>query len=217
MTVARTRLRRRASLALVLSLSLALTACGVGNGNQRPEDPKLRDGIKLLMAQFQRNHPTLVNWNNEKVLAQINHPLPNGAATEAGWTITWPHYAAGELPRVVIPWIVLGQYPEKYALDTNNYSGGSSVPVSVQTDITAQETKGDDYFAAVVHMRYSTVDPSWVIFTTVPFMPVTDDAYGWAHVKNGEWVIADLGTALVGCGQVPIAVQHEFGFSCPAA
>jgi hypothetical protein len=210
-------LRRRASVVAILSLTLLLSACGVGNGNQRPEDPKLRDGIKLLMAQFQTNHPQLVNWDKEKVLAQINHPLPNGLATEAGWAITWPNYAPGELPRVVIPWVVLGQYPEKFALDTNNYSGGTPVPVAVQTDIAAQQIKGDTYFAAIVHMRYSTVDPAWVIFTSVPYMPITDDAYGWAHVVNKKWVIADFGTALVGCGQVPGSVQHEFGFSCPAA
>jgi len=211
------KLGRGIGITLALSLTVLLTGCGIGNGNQRPEDPKLRDGIKLLMTQFEANHPTLVNWDKEKVLAQINHPLPNGMATEAGWTITWPHYAPGELPRVVIPWLVLGQYPQKFALDTNNYSGGNPVPVAVQTDIAAQQVKGDTYFAAVVHMRYSAVDPSWVIFTSVPFMPVTDDAYGWAHVVNKKWVIADFGTALVGCGQVPNAVQHEFGFSCPAA
>jgi len=210
-------IKRAAALVLGLSMTLVLAGCGVGNGNKRPEDPKLRDGIKLLMTQFSTNHPTLVNWDKEKVLAQINHPLPDGYATEAGWTIVWPHYVAGELPRVVIPWIVLGQYPEKYALDINNYSGGSSVPVTVQTDIASQVTKSDTYFAGVVHMRYSIKDPTWVIFTSVPYLPVTDDAYGWAHAVNKKWVIVDFGTALVGCGQVPAAVQGEFGFSCPKA
>ena len=75
--------------------------------------------------------------------------------------------------------------------------------------------QGDDYFAAVTGVRSSKINPQWLIFTTVPYLPVTDNGYGFATVGNKQWVIADFGTANVGCGKVPIEVESEFGFKCP--
>jgi pantothenate kinase type III len=73
----------------------------------------------------------------------------------------------------------------------------------------------DQYFAAVLNVRSSALDPKWIIFTTQPYLPVTDPAYGFATVLNKRWVVVDFGTALVGCANVPIEVEKEFGFTCP--
>jgi len=83
------------------------------------------------------------------------------------------------------------------------------------TKIIDTEMQGDKYFGAVVDIRSSKVNPQWIIFTTVPYLPVTDNAYGFATVVNKKWSIVDFGTALVGCGKVPANVEGEFGFQCP--
>jgi predicted small lipoprotein YifL len=200
--------------ALLLSL-LALTSCAINTPDARPDDSRIRDTIKLLIEDMQANHPDLVNWKAQAVTAEINRKLPVGKATEAGWTLTWPSYSPGELAQVVLPWSLIGQFPNHFALDTNNYSGGSIVKQSVATQIESAQLKGDTYFAAIVHIRQSQKDPHWIIFTSVPYLPITDIAYGWAHLENNKWSIADFGTALVGCGLVPATVQAEFGMSCP--
>ena len=204
---------------LVLPLVLLLTACGLPTGDQKPDDSKVRDSLKLMVTSFERYHPKLVNWDSIKVKAQINTAIPKGYATEAGWNIKWPNYVTGELPSVVIPWSVVGQYPTKFALDSKIYEGGNLVPQSVAGQIAKLQYStfdgGDEFFAATVNQRFSKVDSSWLIFTSVPYLPVTDIGYGFAHIANGRWKIVDFGTATVGCGNVPASVESEFGFTCP--
>lgn len=200
---------------LLICVSFALTACGVPSGNERPEDKKLRDSIKLLITYIERNHPKSVNWNSSAVEKQIESKLPTGYATEAGWTLKWPNAKDGELPQAIIPWEILGQFPTKTALDINDYSAGRYAPQLVVSEIAKLENKGDPYFAGIVNVKMSNNDKKWVIFTSVPYLPVTDPAYGWAHAENGRWKIIDFGTATVGCGLVPNEIQKEFGFTCP--
>lgn len=205
----------RKMVTLLICVSFALTACGVPSGNERPEDKKLRDSIKLLITYIERNHPKSVNWNSSAVQKQIESKLPTGYATEAGWTLKWPNAKDGELPQAIIPWEILGQFPTKTALDINDYSAGRYAPQLVVSEIAKLENKGDPYFAGIVNVKMSNNDKKWVIFTSVPYLPVTDPAYGWAHAENGRWKIIDFGTATVGCGLVPNEIQKEFGFTCP--
>ena len=200
--------------ALATSL-IFLAGCSVTAGNKRPEDAKLRDGIKLLITQFEEKHPDLINWKKSAVETQISSTMPDGYATEAGWTIVWKQATNGQFSRVVVPWLVLGQLPDNFASDTHAYTGGKTITYSQETNIRALQQKGDSYFAAVVHIRQSTIDPTWYIFESIPYLPVTDNAYGFAHKVNGKTAITDFGTATVGCGRVPEAVEKEFGFSCP--
>ena len=202
---------------VVLLGAILLTSCGLPTGNERPDDSKLRDGIKLLLTQFESKYPKSINWDGLKVKAQISQRLPEGSATEAGWTLKWPDYAAGELSSVVIPWVVLAQFPTKYAPDAKRYSGGNPVPAGIAAQITKlqDETFDGNFFAAVVNQRISKTNGHWIIFTTIPYLPVTDPAYGFAQSVNGKWKIVDFGTATVGCSNVPTMVQNEFGFTCP--
>ena len=203
-------------LAIGIALVL-LTGCTIGSGDTRPTDDKLREGIKLLMTNFAATHPQMVNWDSGAVALELKAKLPLGQATEAGWTLNWPQAGAGEFSRVVVPWSLLGQYPNKFLPDSNNYSGGKPVPDSISTQIRSIKNGGDLYFAALVNIRFSQKDARWIIFTSIPYLPVTDNAYGWAHLVNGKWQIADFGTATVGCGIVPSSIHSEFGFSCPPA
>jgi hypothetical protein len=202
-------------LPLLFTLLLTQVGCSVLAGNSRPDDSKLRDGIKLLISDFTQRHPDLISWKVKEVERQISEPLPAGLATEAGWTLTWLHPSIGEFSRVVIPWSILGKYPDVFAQDAKNYSGGKLVPDSVATQIRHLQQGADIYFAAIVNLRYSAKDAHWLIFTSIPYLPITDDAYGWAHFQSGKWQITDFGTATVGCGRVPVAIQAEFGMSCP--
>jgi len=206
-----------AKFSLFLIGAILLTSCGLPTGNERPDDTKLRDGIKLLLTQFESKYPKSINWNSAKVKAQISQRLPEGIATEAGWTLKWPDYAAGELSSVVVPWIILAQYPTKFALDVNTYKGGGPVATGIAMQITKlqQDDFGSNFFAAVVNLRISNINSKWIVFTTIPYLPVTDPAYGFAESVNGKWKIVDFGTATVGCSSVPTAVQREFGFTCP--
>ena len=197
-------------------LVLILTSCAMGTGEERPADSKLRDGINLLLTNFTARHPELQTWDLPAVKKQIAAPLPKGLATEAGWTLVWPNATSNELSRVVIPWTILGQYPSKFAMDSTRYTGGKAVPDSVAIEIRKLQQNSDEFFAAVVHLRYSAINPSWLIFETIPYLPVTDDAYGWAHISEGKWSVIDFGTAIVGCGKVPGPIQQEFGMGCPA-
>ena len=134
--------------------------------------------------------------------AQLAAKLPTGIDTEAGWLLQWPHATDGQLSQVVVPWTLLGQYPNAPLPYFNHYKGGNLVPQATSTDLVANviksEMQGDKYFGAVVDIRSSKVNPQWIIFTTVPYLPVTDNAYGFATVKNKQWGVVDFGTALVG-------------------
>jgi hypothetical protein len=208
--------RRKVSIGLVILGALLLTSCGLPTGNERPEDVKLREGIKSLISQYETKFPKSVNWDSAKVTAQISRRLPDGLATEAGWSLKWPNYVQGELASAVVPWIVLGQFPEKFALDVNSYKGGTPVASGIAAQIVKLQDDlfGGSFFAAVVNIRLSKNDPRWMVFTTVPYLPVTDPAYGFAESVSRKWEIKDFGTATVGCNVVPSSVQREFGFTC---
>ena len=198
---------------------LLLTSCGAPSGDARPSDSNLITAINLLVSNFDANHPTLITWKTDAVKAQLSKKLPVGIDTEAGWLLKWPHPADGELSQVVVPWTLLAQYPNAPLPYFNHYKGGNLVPQATSTDLVATiiktEMQGDKYFGAVVDIRSSTINPHWIIFTTVPYLPVTDNAYGFATVKDKGWSVVDFGTALVGCGTVPLDVEKEFGYQCP--
>jgi hypothetical protein len=204
----------RKLIAILICTTFALSACGVPTGDERPEDKKLRDSIYLLINYMQKYHPKSVNWENAAVKTQLEAKLPKGYATEAGWTIKWSSPKSGELPQVVIPWELLGQFPTKPALDINDYTAGKYPPQSVALQIAKLQKNDDPYFAGIVNVKMSKLDKKWVVFTSVPYLPVTDPAYGWAHFENNVWKIVDFGTATVGCGITPAEIQSEFGFSC---
>jgi len=213
------RSRTLALLGSLVSATLVLSGCGVQSGDQRPDNSNLIAGINLLVSSFDANHPKLVTWKSDAVKAQIAGKLPVGLDTEAGWLLQWPNAKQGELSQVVVPWTLLGQYPNSPTPYFNQYKGGALVPQATSTDLVTKiidtEMQGDKYFGAVVDIRSSKVNPQWIIFTTVPYLPVTDNAYGFATVVNKKWSIVDFGTALVGCGKVPANVEGEFGFQCP--
>jgi hypothetical protein len=206
-----------AKLTLTLICVLLATSCGLPTGNERPDDSKLRDGIKLLINQFESKYPQSINWDSAKVKAQISKRLPEGVASEAGWSIKWSDYSDGELSSVVVPWIILAQYPTKFAVDSDSFTEGGNVPAGVAAQITKlqQDYFGSSYFAAVVNQRISKIDGHWIIFKTVPYLPVTDSAHGFAESVNGKWKISDFGTGQVGCSTVPSRVLNEFGLTCP--
>ena len=212
---------RKASTTFLVGLSLvALTACGPTDPNTRPTDSQLKDAISLLVKNFSTKHPDLVDWKIAEVNKQLSEPLPKGFSTEAGYYLKWNDYAEGAFPEVYVPWDLIGQYPNKFQREVTSYppDAGSNVPASVLQAIRHDQVKnlaGDPYFAAIVGVRYSKINPKWIIFTSIPLLPVTDHAYGWASVKNGSWRVTDFGTATVGCGVVPDSVQKEFGFGCP--
>lgn len=199
---------------LFLTLAASLTACGPSNPDIRPTDSKLRDGISLLLKDLALHHPTNKTWDEKAVEAQIQKKLPVGFSTPAGWKLTWPSAGINELSTVYVPWDLTGTYPNHFAADNASYTSGTEVPQSVIQDIAQQQLGNDPYFAAVVDVRYSKLNKSWIIFTSVPYLPVTDNAYGWATVIKGRWKVVDFGTALVGCAKVPNEVQKEFGFTC---
>ena len=210
------KLRGPALFSLITTVSvLLLTSCGPANPDLRPEDSKLRDGISLLLKDLDAHHPESKNWDSNLVDAQLKRALPKGVSTPAGWKLTWANASPSELPYVYVPWSLIGQYPNHFTSENANYSGGNPVPSTVVKDLANQQFGDDEYFAAIVSARYSKVDTKWVIFTSVPYLPVTDNAYGWATASNGRWKVIDFGTAVVGCGRVPAAVQSEFGFTCP--
>jgi hypothetical protein len=201
---------------LVLPLLLVLASCTSPSVDGRPTDTKLRHGINLLISEFEKRHPQMVSWKNDSVRIQLAKPLPTGRATEAGWTLEWSDAANQELSRVVVPWRLIGPIPKNYENDSANYSGGTPAPANVVVQIKSAKEAIDSWFAAIVHIRLSKTDPNWAIFTAVPFLPVTDIAYGWARNQNGHWQVFDFGTALVGCGVTPLSVLKEFGFACPS-
>jgi len=205
----------RKTIALLICLSFALTSCGAPTGNERPEEKKLRDSIKLLLTYMERSHPKLINWDEQSVKSQIETRLPTGYASEAGWTLKWNNPKSGELPQVVIPWELLGQFPTKYKLDVNNYESGTFAPQAIISQIQKLELNNDPYFSGIVNVKMSVKDSHWIVFTQVPYLPVTDPGYGFAKSEKGILKIVDFGTATVGCGIVPTEIQSEFGFSCP--
>ena len=215
-------IKKRRALFGIATSSIAvflLSACGAPSGDARPQNSDLIAGINLLISSFGANHPELINWKLPAVKAQLAQKLPVGLDSEAGWLLQWPNAKAGELSQVIIPWTLLGQYPSNPKPYFVRYQGGSLVPQATTTDlittITKAEMLGDQYFGAVIGIRESKVNPQWIIFTTVPYLPVTDPAYGFATVKDKHWAVIDFGTALVGCGTVPLPVESEFGYQCP--
>jgi len=199
--------------------TLLLSGCGAPSGDSRPSDSNLITGINLLVSNFDAKHPKLITWDLVAVKSQLTQKLPVGIDTDAGWLLQWPHTKTGELSQVIVPWGLLGQYPNNPQPYFYKYTGGNLVPQSTATDlittITKDEMNGDQYFGAVIDLRSSKIDPQWIIFTTVPYLPVTDPAYGFATVKNKQWTVVDFGTALVGCGIVPTNIESEFGYQCP--
>ena len=219
MKVMRNPRRAIAVVAITAISALGLSACGPQNGTQRPDDSTLRKGIAQLIQTFEGKYPQLKNWDDAAVKNQIDKKLPIGNSTEAGWHIAWSDAKSTELSQVYVPWALIGQMPETFPPDTSHYTGGRNVPSSVIQDIRRQfltSNKMGDYFAAITNVRYSTVDSKYIIFQTIPYLPVTDPAYGWATAATGAWKILDFGTATVGCGTVPTNVQNEFGLSCPS-
>ena len=208
--------RKLAQLSVGISLLALLVGCGPSNPDIRPTDAKLRDGISLLIKDLNLNHPANKTWDQAAVDAQINKKLPVGISTPAGWKLTWPAAGPHELSSVYVPWTLTGTYPNHFSADNATYTAGDPVPSSVVQDIATQQLGNDEYFAAIVDVRYSSLNKKWIIFTSVPYLPVTDSAYGWATVVNGRWKVIDFGTALVGCGKVPASVQAEFGMGCPS-
>ena len=103
-------------IVITLAVVVLLTGCGLPTGNERPDDKKLREGILLLMTSYERYHSEVINFDKTKVKAQISKKLPAGEATQAGWSIKWSNYITGELPSVVIPWVILGQYPQTFKM-----------------------------------------------------------------------------------------------------
>jgi hypothetical protein len=203
---------------LLLAITLGLTACGPQNGTQRPDDQVLKKGIAQLIQTFESKYPQLKNWDDSAVKDQLVGKLPVGVSSEAGWHLTWPHATDKQLSQVFVPWSLIGQMPETFPADTSHYSGGRNVPSSVVQDIRRQfllMAKVGDYFSAITNVRYSTANSKYIIFESIPYLPVTDPAYGWASATTGAWKVIDYGTATVGCGSVPGNVQSEFGFSCP--
>lgn len=198
---------------------LLLTGCGPIPGDARPAEGNLIAAINLLVSSFDANHPSLITWKTDAIKNQMAQKLPLGLDTEAGWLLQWPHANAGELSQVVVPWTLLGQYPNNPSTFFNHYTGGNLVPQATSADlvdaIIKTEMQGDKYFGAVVDIRSSKINPHWIIFTTVPYLPITDTGYGFATVINNKWVVVDFGTALVGCGTVPHTVESEFGYQCP--
>jgi hypothetical protein len=199
---------------LVLPLLLVVASCASPSVG-RPTDTKLRHGINLLLSEFEKRHPQMVSWKGNSVRNQLTKPLPMGRATEAGWTLDWSGATSQELSRVVVPWRLIGSAPKKYEIDSTNYSGGTLASENAVAQIKSAKESVDPWFAAIVHIRLSKTNPNWAIFTAVPFLPVTDIAYGWAQNQGGHWRVFDFGTALVGCGVTPASVLKEFGFSCP--
>ena len=202
-----------------LLLLLLLSACGPPSGDARPNDSNLVTGINLLLNTFAKNHPKLINWKTEAVKSQLKLKLPAGVSTDAGWYLKWNDPKPGELSQVYVPWKLLGQYPNTPQPAGYKYPGGNLVPQTVINDLTTvvqnSQMQGDDYFAAVTGVRSSKINPQWLIFSTVPYLPVTDNAYGFATVGKKHWIVTDFGTANVGCGKVPTEVESEFGFKCP--
>jgi len=215
------KIRSPKKLMLIPSLLLALllSACGPPSGDARPSDSNLVTGINLLLNTFARNHPKLINWKTDAVKNQLKLKLPTGVSTDAGWYLKWSDPRPGELSQVYIPWTLLGQYPNNPQPAGYKYPGGNLVPQTTMGDLTTviqnSQMQGDEYFAAVTGVRSSKINPQWLIFTTVPYLPVTDNAYGFATVGKKHWVVTDFGTANVGCGKVPAEVESEFGFKCP--
>ena len=214
-------MKRRTFLhtATVLLGVLLLTSCGAPSGDARPKESDLIAGINLLISNLDAKHPQMINWKLSDVKVQLAQKLPKGVDSEAGWLLQWPHSKQGELSQVIVPWTLLGQYPNNPKPYFVRYTGGSLVPQATSTDlittITSAEMLGDQYFGAVIGIRASKINPQWIVFTTVPYLPVTDPAYGFATVKHKLWGVVDFGTALVGCGTVPRQVLSEFGFQCP--
>jgi hypothetical protein len=210
------RKRVKVILAGVVGVSTLalLSACGTPNPTGAPEVGKVRDSIKLLMSQYQSQHPSLVNWDTAAVNNEISGDLPKGIFTEGGYALKWDDYVNGELSRILIPYSILGMYPNKYQPYLSAYTAGKTVPSPLAQVIRDLRSGNDPYFAATVDIKSSKIDSNWIAFTSIPYLPVTDPGYGWIFAQNHVVKVVDFGTAQVGCGKVPDKIQKEFGFTC---
>lgn len=211
---------KKLTAALSIASLLLLTGCGPQDGTQRPDDALLRKVIHQLMNNYGADFPQSISWDTKKVDDQLNRPMPKGFQTEAGWFIEWKDYAQGELAYAYAPWFLLGQYPNNLQSQNHAYTGGKDVPTSVQQAVRAAAIRAkaipeNQYFSAFVNVKYSATDRHWIIFETIPYLPVTDPAFGFAHAEGSSWKFVDFGTATVGCGKVPASVLAEFKLSCP--
>lgn len=212
--------RKITSMIFVGIFLVSLSACGPQDGTQRPDDATLRKVIHQLMNNYGASFPQLVSWDLKKVDQQLSHPLPHGVQTEAGWFIEWKDYSEGEIAYVYAPWFLLGQYPNNLGSQNHAYSGGKEVPTAVAQAVRAAVRRfgaipTNDYFSAFVNVKYSMTDRHWIIFESIPYLPVTDPAYGFVQASENKYMFVDFGTATVGCGKVPSLVLKEFGLSCP--
>lgn len=201
------------SFLAVASLSL-LAACGNSNSNSGPEAGKIRDSIRLLLSQFESQHPQQVNWDKAAVLNEISGDLPKGVYTEGGYALKWDDYVNGELSRVLIPYSILGIYPTKFVPYLTAYTAGKPVPSPLAQVIRDLRSGNDPYYSATVNIRSSKLDSNWIAFTSIPYVPITDPGYGWVYANKNVVKVIDFGTAQVGCGTVPDKVEKEFGFTC---
>jgi hypothetical protein len=192
-----------------------LAGCGAKIGPANPTDTQLRQALNLLINQYETNYKKLINWNDQALTQQLMAPLPKGYSGEAGWVITWPNPKPGQLPSVILPWSLLQIYPTDIKYSNTLYKdNGNKIDGPTYNQIQSIEDNLHPLFSGTVNGLESKVDGKWIIFTEVPYLPVTDEAYGFAHYENGGWKIADFGSARVGCGVVPNAVEAEFGFTC---
>ena len=200
-----------------LLLALLLSACGPPSGDARPSDSNLVTGINLLLNTFAKNHPKLINWKTDAVKNQLKLKLPTGVSTDAGWYLKWSDPRPGELSQVYIPWTLLGQYPNNPQPAGYNYPGGNLVPQTTIGDLTTviqnSQMQGDEYFAAVTGVRSSKINPQWLIFTTVPYLPVTDNAYGFATVGKKHWVVTDLERPMLVVAKCLLKLRVSLGLS----
>lgn len=203
----------------LLTLALCLVMLSGCSGQNTSEEKSTIKAIGELLRGFQVRHPDLVNWDKKAVMAELDLPLPLGVATEAGLKFMWPHPDVGQLPQIILPWSKISQKAPQRIESDARYSGGTATvelsAAQIRQRVIDQDLQGDATLAAVTDLRTSRTNPDWVIFTVVPYLPFTDSAYGFAHLRNGRWEVADFGTATVGCGIVPEPVQTEFGFTCP--
>jgi hypothetical protein len=200
----------------VILLAGTLGGCGLVNTNNvTPTNTQIISTINLLINQYEKNYPKLKNWSDQAVARELSGNIPTGIATRGGWEINWPNAASDQFSSVLLPWTLLGIYPNQTSNNFHLYlDSGREVAGSTYDQLQQIEDKQHPIFAGVEDARQSNIDGSWVIFTLTPYLPVTDSGYGFAHHENGNWKIVDFGSARVGCQITPGAIEKEFGFIC---
>lgn len=211
-----TVVRTRFTLALVLVASLITTAASATDAVRRPTDAKLRSGILFLIKNLKKEHAGITGFNDDVISRQIQK-LPRGRATDAGWLLEWKYIDEEHLYSATVPWPLLGQdAPKNLPVPSDiRYSGGEDAAPSVVKAISSYEERlVGKWFSAITRVRQSRTDSRWAIFTATPYLPVTDQAYGFAKKTNKGWTVIDTGTFGVGCNTVPAVVLAEFKQNC---